>query len=169
MKKLLTLVLIFGVNVFCYSQTTNENEKNQKECSCPPGEIKPFVTKKGDTVIVIEEPPMFPGGEAARLNYLRENLIHLQDVIDTVVFVRFCVDKDGSITGVEVIRGINDYIDKEVVRVIETMPNWEPGKQRGRPICTPFYMMPIRFPIKEFRPYMPIEQPQNTSRRRNRK
>jgi TonB family protein len=158
--------LVFCVNVFCYSQTTNENEKNSAECSCLP---------KDDEIgfRVIEDMPRFPGGENARLKYLYENLKYLQGAIDSAiqgtVHLVFCIEKDGSISNVKVVRGIGDYIDEEVVRVVEAMPNWEPGKQRGRPVCVMLHM-PIRFPLVEKSiQYTPIEQPENTPRKRNRK
>ncbi|MDR1951693.1 MAG: energy transducer TonB [Bacteroidales bacterium] len=129
MKKLTyILTLIFLANSFCYSQTTEEQF----------------------TMTVIEDAPEFPGGEKARLKYLKENFKYPQNAIDSgiqgIVFMSFFVERDGSISNIEVARGIGGGCDEEAIRLIEGMPNWIPGKQRGRPVGVQF-MMPIRFPL----------------------
>ena len=142
-------VLIFCVNVFCYSQTINEKENNQKQRCCPP--------PTGGEYWVVEEHPIFPGGENARRRWIGENIRHLTEKhqdIQGIVFVVFCIEKDGTIFDVEILRGLDDRIDNDVVRIIETMPKWTPAKQRGRPVCIRFNM-PIRFNIE----YPPVWSP----------
>ena len=63
------------------------------------------------------------------------------------VYVNFIVDKDGSITNVNVKRGIGGGCDKEAMRVIKKMPKWKPGKQRGKPVKVSFNM-PINFILR---------------------
>lgn len=98
--------------------------------------------------IIVESMPMFPGGEEARLKYLNENvkypLMAKEAGIQGKVFLEFVVEKDGSVTGVKVIRGIGGGCDEEALRVVEDMPRWIPGKQRGVPVRVRFNM-PIRF------------------------
>ena len=97
---------------------------------------------------VVEDQPQFPGGEEARQRFLEENLRYPQMAreagIQGTVFVTFVVETDGSVTDVQVLRGIGGGCDQEAVRVVEMMPRWEPGRQRGQPVRVQFNM-PIRF------------------------
>ena len=71
----------------------------------------------------------------------------LQKGIQGTVYVLFVVEKDGSISNVKVRKGINPDIDKEAVRVISTMPNWEPGKNKGVIVRTK-NEKPVHFKIR---------------------
>jgi periplasmic protein TonB len=97
---------------------------------------------------VVEDQPEFPGGEAARQQFLSDNLRYPQMAreagIQGTVFVTFVVEIDGSVTDVRIVRGIGGGCDEEAVRVVKMMPNWEPGRQRGQPVRVQF-VMPIRF------------------------
>lgn len=107
-----------------------------------------------DTVIFIavEEPPTFPGGDSAMVAYLKHNLHYppaeKEKGIQGKVFVGFVIEKDGSVSSVEVKRGIGEECDAEAVRVVKEMPNWEPGKQSGIVVRTPM-VLPISFTIVE--------------------
>ena len=154
------LLLIFCVNSFCFSQTLKDSV-NSRECSCPPDNDYAFIT--------VETVPEFPGGEKARMEFLMENLKWPQTnaSVQGTVFIAFCVEKDGSISGVKVARGIHRLFDEEALRVVQAMPNWKPATQRGRPICTPF-VMPIRFVLEAPIQESIDEQQKTTPRRRNR-
>jgi len=97
---------------------------------------------------VVEDQPEFPGGEEARQSFLEENLRYptmaREAGIQGTVFVTFVVETDGSVTDVRVLRGIGGGCDQEAIRVVEMMPRWEPGRQRGQPVRVQFNM-PIRF------------------------
>lgn len=97
---------------------------------------------------VVEDQPSFPGGEEARLKFLRDNLRYPQMAreagIQGTVFVTFVVERDGSVTDVRVLRGIGGGADEEAVRVVRNMPRWTPGRQRGQAVRVQFNM-PIRF------------------------
>ncbi len=84
----------------------------------------------------IEEITMFPGGDKKLLEFLRINTQYPQDAADKGitgrVFVKFVVEKDGSLTNIEIERGIGYGCDEEAIRIIETMPNWIPGTKNGR-------------------------------------
>jgi len=99
---------------------------------------------------VVEAMPGFPGGEAARIKYLNNNIKYPQMAresgIQGRVFVTFVVEKDGSVTDVRVLRGIGGGCDEEAIRVIKNMPKWQPGKQRGKPVRVQFNM-PILFKL----------------------
>ena len=63
------------------------------------------------------------------------------------VYITFVVEKDGSITDVKVLRGIGGGCDEEAVRVVQSMPRWSPGKQRGKPVRVQ-YNLPVRFTLQ---------------------
>ncbi|MFO7998733.1 MAG: energy transducer TonB [Bacteroidales bacterium] len=98
--------------------------------------------------VVVEEMPMFPGGEPARIDYLSKILryprLAMETGIEGTVFLTFVVEEDGSISGVRVLRGIGGGCDEEAIRVVKSMPKWIPGKQRGIPVKVHFNM-PVRF------------------------
>jgi hypothetical protein len=157
--------LIFCGNSFCYSQTAVDSVKISKECTCSEDEFAGFIT--------YENLPEFPGGEQARMKYLMLNTKWPEGTIVShptgSVYVKFCIEKDGSISGVKIERGIGGWADEEAIRVTKAMPNWKPATQRGEPICMPF-IMPIRFTLWAGEPTQKSldEQHKNTSRRRNR-
>ena len=110
------------------------------------------VQHDNDTVIFIdvEEPPTFPGGDSALVAYLKHNLHYppaeKEKGIQGKVFVGFVIEKDGSVSSVEVKRGIGEECDAEAVRVVKEMPNWEPGKQSGI-VVSMAMVLPINFKI----------------------
>ncbi|MFB6318257.1 TonB family protein [Saccharicrinis sp. FJH54] len=103
-----------------------------------------------DVFRVVEKMPQFPGGNAAMIKYLQKN-IHYPDIatkngIQGSVYVDFIVDKKGKITDVRVKRGVDPSLDKEAVRVVESMPDWIPGTQRGEKVNV-VYTLPINFAL----------------------
>ena len=88
--------------------------------------------------MVVEEMPVFPGGDTALAGYLYKNIEYpveaVENGIEGKVYVSFMVAKDGKIKNVKVLRGIGFGCDEEALRVIRGMPDWKPGKQRGRPV-----------------------------------
>ncbi len=99
---------------------------------------------------VVESMPGFPGGDVARMKYLRDNMKYPQMAresgIQGKVFVTFVVEKDGKVTDVRVLRGIGGGCDEEAIRVVKSMPKWNPGKQRGKPVRVQFNL-PIIFKL----------------------
>lgn len=104
-----------------------------------------------DIFTVVEEMPEFPGGYAALLKYLRDNIIFPTQAkeagITGTVYVSFIVGKDGSINSVEVLRSVPGGCSEEAVRVIRGMPRWSPGKQLGKPVMVK-YNLPIKFNLQ---------------------
>ena len=99
---------------------------------------------------VVEEMPEFIGGIEKLYEYLGNNINYPEQAkdfsIQGKVFVQFVVWKDGSIKDVKVIKGTHKLLDKEALRVINNMPNWKPGKQRGKNVNARF-TLPIKFRI----------------------
>lgn len=100
--------------------------------------------------VVVERMPEFPGGEAAMNQFISRNIrypvIAQENGIQGRVVVQFVVNTDGKIVDVEVVRGVEESLDKEAVRVIKAMPPWNPGRQGGKNVRVK-YTLPIRFRI----------------------
>lgn len=99
---------------------------------------------------VVEETPQFPGGDEMRLRFLSENLKYPQAAreasVQGTVYISFVIEADGTITNTRIVRGIGQGCDEEALRVIQLMPKWQPGKQRGKPVRVQFNM-PVRFSL----------------------
>ena len=101
---------------------------------------------------VVDQMPSFPGGNQALFRYLQENLkypsIAQANGIQGRTLVSFVVEKDGSITDVQVVRSAGDpSLDREAVRIIRTMPRWRPGKIQGQEVRVQ-YTVPINFKLQ---------------------
>lgn len=101
--------------------------------------------------ITVETMPQFPGGDAAVMEYIKNNLIYpetaKENSIQGLVTVSFFVETDGSISEVTVVKGISPELDAEAIRLIKSMPKWTPGTQRGKPVRVK-YTIPVRFQLK---------------------
>ncbi len=100
---------------------------------------------------VVESMPEFPGGPQAMMEYIARNIRYpamaRESGIQGRVFVNFVVERDGSVTNVRVLRGIGGGCDEEAIRVVEAMPNWTPGRQRGQAVRVSFNL-PVRFTLQ---------------------
>lgn len=98
--------------------------------------------------VIDEVMPSFPGGEAALKDYLRDNVRYPKTAISSkvggTVFVSFIVTKEGAIRDASVTSGIGGGCDEEAIRVVNNMPRWSPGKQRGKEVDVK-YGLSIRF------------------------
>lgn len=70
----------------------------------------------------------------------------LKDAITTTAIVSFWIEKDGNLTEIKIEKSVNDYLDREAVRVVKSMTKWTPGKQRGKPVKVKM-VIPIRFEL----------------------
>lgn len=99
----------------------------------------------------VEVMPSFRGGDEALMQYLGENLKYPSMAKDLkiagVVYVQFVVEPNGKIGDVSVVRGVFNALDREAVRVILAMPDWNPGQQNGRNVRV-YYTIPIRFELR---------------------
>ena len=100
---------------------------------------------------VVEEMPEFPGGMSEAMKFLAKNIKYpvaaQQAKIEGRVIVQFVVERDGSISDVHTLRGVNPDLDAEAIRVVSLMPKWKPGKQRGKAVAVK-YTMPIMFRLQ---------------------
>lgn len=108
-------------------------------------------TNADEVFMVVEQMPEFPGGDAALKTFIAKAIRYPADAqengIQGKVFVNFVVDKDGSVTLAKVVRGVDPSIDKEALRVINSLPKWVPGKQGGHPVRVSF-TVPISFVLQ---------------------
>lgn len=100
---------------------------------------------------IVEQQPMFPGGPAALMKYLSEHtkypVVAQENGVQGRVTVQFVVEKDGSISDVHVLRGVDPSLDKEAVRVVKSLPRWTPGKQNGITVRVN-YRVPVLFRLQ---------------------
>ena len=111
--------------------TTNETEES------------PFV--------VVEQMPMFPGGDVELLKYIAENTQYPEAAklnnIQGRVIVRFCITKEGGVSQASILKGVDPNLDQEALRVVKSLPPFQPGKQGGK-VVPVWYMVPITFTLK---------------------
>lgn len=99
---------------------------------------------------VVERMPQFPGGVAAQVEYFKKNLRYPAEAkkagTQGRVVVQFFVNKDGSISNVKVLRGVDPALDAEAIRLVNSMPKWKPGMQKGKAV-TVKYTVPVLFKL----------------------
>lgn len=107
--------------------------------------------EEAQVFFIVEEMPEFPGGEAALRAFIAKSInypvIAQENGIQGKVYVTFVVDKDGGISEAKIARGVDSSLDKEALRVVNSLPKWKPGKQRGKPVRVS-YTVPISFVLQ---------------------
>ncbi|WP_129594018.1 energy transducer TonB [Seramator thermalis] len=130
----------------------DDQSKAQIQTYTPPPPPKEREEEEEEIFVVVENQPEFPGGQAAMMKFLSENIkypvIAQENGIQGRVICNFVVERDGSITDVQVVRGVDPSLDKEAVRVIQSMPKWKPGMQRGKPVRVRF-TLPVVFRLQQ--------------------
>ena len=128
--------------------------------SLEPEDPEPYVEaipskKEVVTEEVIDLPdiwPSFPGGDTALMKYLSANIEYPKKAKYTrtqgIVYIEFIVGRDGEIEDAKVLRGIGLGCDEEALRVVDQMPKWIPGKQKGHPVKVRF-RLPVKYVLKE--------------------
>ena len=100
---------------------------------------------------VVEQMPQFPGGPAALMEYLSQNVKYPEEAYKNGtqgrVIATFVVEKDGSITEARIARSVDALLDAEALRVVNAMPKWKPGMQSGEPVRVK-YTIPITFKLQ---------------------
>ncbi len=107
--------------------------------------------EEGQVFFIVEEMPEFPGGELALrkfiANAIKYPVIAQENGIQGKVYVNFVVDKNGRVTNAKIARGVDQSLDKEALRVVNNLPAWKPGKQRGKSVRVS-YTVPINFVLQ---------------------
>ncbi len=106
--------------------------------------------KEPEPFYKVEEMPIFPGGDEALLKYIYDNVVYPQIAVENNiqgrVTVKFCVTPTGGVSQITILKSVDPEIDKEVIRVISTVPHFKPGKQGGKPVPV-WYVVPVTFKL----------------------
>ena len=101
--------------------------------------------------VVVEKMPEFPGGDAALMKFINDNIRYPEaaknDGIAGRVILRFAILANGKVANTMVLKGVNPEIDNEAVRVIKSLPDWTPGMQGGK-LVNVWYSVPVTFALK---------------------
>lgn len=137
--------------------TTNRDGVGEAQPSIdPPSDIPGIVEsapppEETYTMVTVQKPPTFPGGEKDLLRYLAENIryppLAREANVQGIVVLAFVVGKDGSINDVQVLKDIGAGCGKEAVRVVQAMPKWSPGEANGYPVKVRF-TLPVRYRLE---------------------
>ncbi|MDE7180623.1 MAG: energy transducer TonB [Muribaculaceae bacterium] len=107
--------------------------------------------KEDEIFVAVEQQAEFPGGQAALMKYLSNNIrypeVAQQNDIQGRVVVKFVVEKDGSIGNVTIARGVDKDLDREAIRVVKKMPKWQPGKNNGVAVRS-YFTLPVTFKLQ---------------------
>jgi len=130
--------------------TVNSKENNTVVASSENQASKPKIQKLKDKTVYneVDKMPVYPGGENEMLKYLANNIKYPADAqargIQGRIILRFIVNQVGKIEKTEIIRGLDPSCDKEALRVVNAMPQWTPGEQKGKKVSV-YYTLPIVF------------------------
>lgn len=132
-------------------KSANEDDTAVVQTTEPVAETPVAPVDTGEVYVVVENQPTFRGGNSAMMKFLSDNIKYpveaIEKKIDGRVITNFIVEKDGRITDVQVVRGIDPLLDKEAARVVQSMPNWQPGTHRGENVRVRF-TLPVVFRLE---------------------
>ena len=107
--------------------------------------------EEAQVFFIVEDMPEFPGGDLALRKYIANQIkypvIAQENGIQGKVYVTFVVGKTGKVSNASIARGVDPSLDKEALRVVNALPTWKPGKQRGKPVNVS-YTVPINFVLQ---------------------
>lgn len=113
-----------------------------------PEVVKP---KEEEIFVAVEQQAEFPGGQAALMKWLSNNIRYpesaQQNDIQGRVIVKFVVEKDGSIGQATIAKGVDKDLDREAIRVVKKMPKWQPGKNNGVAVRS-YFTLPVTFKLQ---------------------
>lgn len=137
-----------------YEELVNPVAKAASEPEVKEEYTQPQQTARQEPNTVVEnsdEAPSYPGGDGAMMAYLANNvqypLVAAENGVQGRVVVEFIVEKDGSLSDVKVKRSVDPSLDREALRVVKSMPRWNPGKKDGQPVRT-IFSMPVTFRLQ---------------------
>lgn len=157
LKTLPLLLLIIPILLFSCSNNDqdkrSETESTAKAQPQSPDTQPEYEVQKGDTIWnLADQMPEFKGGDGELLKYIVSNIKYPEAAKESGkegrVIIRFCVDKEGNVVDPGIVRGVEPDLDKEALRVINTIPAFEkPATKKGRPVSV-WYVVPINFALK---------------------
>ncbi|QEC51512.1 TonB family protein [Anseongella ginsenosidimutans] len=127
------------INGFISSKDEGKPEAKPEPSPAPEGTVYNFAS--------IEKMPAFPGGKEKLISHIGRQFQYPAEarkkMVEGLVEVGFIVDEEGNVTHAEILRGIGSGCDEEALRVIKTLPKWEPGEQNGVKVAV-YYVLPIK-------------------------
>jgi protein TonB len=130
------------------SDETRKGDADAPPVVAPVIDAAPIVENK--VFQVVEQMPEFPGGDEAMMKFIQKNIqypdMERENDIQGRVVVGFVVNEDGSLTDINVKKGVSSGIDKEALRVVKLLPKFKPGKQQGKTVKVAF-VLPIMFKL----------------------
>ncbi len=147
-----TGVLNISASPMMSISSTSKRKSNRSSADESIEEVVDTDFSSDEIFVVVEQMPEFPGGEEAMLKFIYDNLKYPEslkaEMVEGMVIVSFEVHENGKIKNIKVLRGVHELLDKEAIRIIESMPDWKPGKQRGVLVKVQ-YNLPIKFYINQ--------------------
>ncbi len=108
------------------------------------------IAKRDSVYTNVDVLPEFPGGLDQFKNFMMNEIVYppaaKKEGIQGKVYVSFTVNKNGAVTDAKIVKGVHELLDKEALRVVETMPEWTPGKHKGE-IVNVRYTVPVNFAL----------------------
>lgn len=125
-----------------------ESVKEQVVVHKPEPVVEKPKPKDDEVFVAVEQQAMFPGGPSALNKWLSSHINYpasaQQNDIQGRVIVKFVVSKNGSISQAQVVKGVDRDLDREAIRVVKSMPKWQPGKNNGQPVNS-WFTLPVVF------------------------
>ena len=140
------LLLLFSN---CANKKTDKAQSDTEKADTVPQAEATLPQEKTDSIYsVVETMPDYPGGQKELLSFLSRNIKYPtkaeENKIQGRVVIQFVVNKDGSVSDAKVVRSVDPELDKEALRVVNSMPQWKPGMQKGEAVSVK-YTIPIAF------------------------
>lgn len=144
-QNVLKLALSFTLLMLITSYSEVKAQSNVKFTEPKKQTQDAVVVQEEKPYTYVEQMPEYEGGEAAFMQFMAKNMKHQATGAEGTSFVSFIIEKDGSLSNIEVVKSANAALDKEIVRVLKlTSGKWKPGKQNGRTVKVKM-VQPVKF------------------------
>ena len=152
------IACLTGTNMKISAQNETATEQPQPLIFAPQEQQ---INVNEEILVWAEQIPEFPGGLEALSKYISDNLKYPEEAqengVQERIVLRFVVEKDGSVSDVTVLRGKDPNLKKEAIRVIQSLPKFEPGRQNGKPVRV-YFTLPINFKLGVQEPPVVLQQ-----------
>ena len=162
--KNLIFIILFSIAGLCFSQSEQVKDSvsiNGKKYKTQKDGSAFFIVKNnGDTIYeTIDQLPEFNSGAETLEHFLNENLKYPPEAksanIQGKVYVNFIIDKSGSVTAINIVKGVHELLDNEALRIVNSFPKWSPGVQKGNAVSVSFNL-PLNFKLRGYEAYSNI-------------
>ena len=145
--KILTAFLTIALTAICTASYAQDNNLTSGNTTQTTTTLQEEEQELG--FFIVENMPEFPCGEVGLRKYIEENTVYPEAAknkgLEGKVFINFAVSITGDVEDVKIARGVDPILDNEAIRVVQSMPKWEPATQRGKPVRATF-TLPVAFP-----------------------